>query len=483
MKFRNILLPAILLAGLFSGVSASAQMPERTDSMMLEANPWLHIYSTNTKEFTQYPMDEILELRFNEGNGLMILNNEFKGDEGVKMSSVKKWVIGPNMPRIDIDTYDYVYEISSKTNYLYGTLRLDGRGIFKDVVVDSMRIRGRGNSTWSMPKKPYRLKFNEKTKLTSVKKAKNLVLLANYMDKSLMRNFVADQFAQLIGCEYPNHVVPVDVYLNGNYKGSYMLTEKVGINNGSVDLTKEEEANSILFELDTYSADADEYPFNSSTYGLPVRVKDPDAPEDATERAMWLEEWKNDFNAMEKVVYAGGDDVWDVIDLDSFVRYIMVFNFCTNQELKHPKSCYLWKVRGGKYHFGPVWDFDWAFGYDEQWYGVNYQIPLFSSTSSTGSRFFIGMVQSQTFLKRYAEIWDEFYQNHVDEFFKAFDAYAEALEPSAALDATILSSSSYHSYIPTPEALRTWLEGHIEWINDPANNYGLFTSNYGGWGY
>ncbi len=479
MKLRNICLSALLIAG----ISASAQMPERNDSVMLEADPWLHIYGSSEKVFNQFPMNDVVELRFNEENGQMIVNHEAKGDTPFKMSDIKKWAVGPNMPRIDIDTYNYIYEIQSKTDYVYASLKLQGYGIFPDVEVDSMRIRGRGNTTWGMPKKPYRLKFNEKTKLCGLKKAKNYVLLANYMDKSLMRNFVADKFAQLIGCEYPNHVVPVDVYLNGNYKGSYMLTEKVGINNGSVDLTKEEEANSIMFELDTYSADADELPFTSSIFGLPVRVKDPDAPEDPTELKTWLQEWKNDFTAMEEAVNKGGSAIWEAVDLDAFVRFIMVFNFCTNQEVKHPKSVFLWKVRGEKYHFGPVWDFDWAFGYDDQWSGVNYQIPLFSSTTSTGSKFFLQLVKDSTFLKRYAEIWNEFYKNHVDEFFAAFDAYADALEPSAAADATILQSSSYHSYIPSPEALRTWIEGHIEWINDPSNNYGLYnSSSQGGWG-
>ncbi len=478
MKLRTILLSTMLGAGCI----ASAQMPARSDSTMLNADPWLHIYGNNEKSFQQFPMNEILELRFNENNGAMTVNHDGKGDIYLKMTDVSKWAIGPNVPRFDINTYDYVSEITSKTTYLYGTLTVDGRGVFDDIVVDSMRIRGRGNSTWGMPKKPYRLKFNTKTKLCGFKKAKNYVLLANYMDKSLMRNFVADLFAQLIGCEYVNHVVPVNVYLNGNFKGSYMLTEKVGINNGSVDLSSIDEPNSIMFELDSNESKADEYPFTSSIFGLPVKFKDPDAPEDATELKTWLQSWKDDFYNLETVVKNGGSAVWDEIDLDSFVKYVMVFNFCTNQELKHPKSCFLWKIRDQKYNFGPTWDFDWAFGYDDQWLGVNYQIPLFPSGSNTGTNFFLPLVKSDEFIKRYGEIWSDFYNNHLDEFFAAFDAYADILESSAALDATILQpSSTYHSYIPTPAALRTWLQGHIEWINEKSNNYGLWSDSQSGW--
>lgn len=479
MRLRNVYTALLSVAGFI--MPASAQMPARTDSMMLNANPWLHIYSNSEKTFRQYPMSDVLELRFNGEAGKMTVNHSEKGDESVGMSDVKKWAIGPNVPRIDIDTYEYCYEITSKTDYRYGRLTLDGRGIFPDATIDSMRIRGRGNSTWSMPKKPYRLKFKTKTKLCGLKKGKNYVLLANYMDKSLMRNFVADKFAQLIDMEYANHVIPVDVYLNGLYKGSYMLTEKVGISNNSIDIPALDEPNSVLFEMDSYSADADEYPFTSSYYSLPVRIKDPDAPEDYAECMQWVQAWKNDFEVMEKAVY-NGTNVWDQIDLDSFVKYVMVFNFCTNQELKHPKSCFLWKIRGQKYHFGPVWDFDWAFGYDDQWTGVNYQIPLFSSSSDLGARFFLKLIKTDEFLTRYAEIWNDFYQNHLQEFYDAFDAYADILECTAANDATILEASSYHSYVPTPEALRAWIEGHVEYINNPDNNYGLYSDSQGGWG-
>lgn len=462
MKYRKILSGVVLLLA----AAMQAQVPERTDSAMLGADPWLHLYGTDEYDFSQYPMSEIPELRFEAADDNMIV-----GDLRIKMSGLRKWAIGPSVPRLDITTADGCYEITSKTEFVEGSIKFDGKGIYKDVTVDEMQIRGRGNSTWLMPKKPYRLKFGEKTKLGSVKKAKNLVLLANYLDKSLMRNFVAMKFAQLIGADFPNHVIPVDVYLNGFYKGSYMLTEKIGINNGSVDLSKEDEPNSILFEIDSNEAEYDEYPFKSDIYGLPVRFKDPDALEDYAELKDWIEYWQNDFNEMEAAVYHRADDVWTYIDLDSFVRYIMVFNLCSNHEIRHPKSVYCWKTKGQPYHFGPVWDFDWAFNFGQ----TDNRLPLFYAGSRIGNYFFLPLVQTDAFIKRYGEIWSDFYQNHLGEFFAAFDAYADLLESSAANDAVgLLPNSYYHSYLPTPDALRAWLEDHIEWINDPTTNHGLW---------
>ncbi|MDE7388829.1 MAG: CotH kinase family protein [Muribaculaceae bacterium] len=492
MKLNHIISTAIF--GMVTA-GAAAQMPERTDSLMLEADPWLHIYYNSSSQFDQYEMSKILELRFDANNSNMLINHDGKGEVPLSMKNIKNWAIGPNTPRIDIYTENWVSEITSKTEYLRGEMNFYGRGIFDDVHVESMRIRGRGNSTWNMPKKPYRLKFDEKTKFGKVKNAKNLVLLANYMDKSLMRNFVAMKFARMIGADFPNHVMPCDVYLNGLYKGNYMLTEKVGINNGSIDIPKEQEVESVLFELDTNSPDADEVQFTSSTCKIPVNFKDPDAPVDADEAAAWHKEWQADFNAMEAAAASGSDKAWDYIDLDAFVRYVMVFNFCTNQELKHPKSVYVWKTRGDKYRFGPVWDFDWAYGFDATSNAVNYEVALFtadaqrqaqfSSSTNRGISFFLPLVKNAKFLARYAEIWNEFYSNEetVKEFFDSFDAYADILQPSAANDATILQANTYyHSYLPTPESLRSWLVGHMRWINEKDNNYGLWEENNSSWG-
>lgn len=159
---------------------------------------------------------------------------------------------------------------------------------------------------------------------------------------------------------YPTHAMPVDVYFNDILKGSYMLIEKVGFNNGSVDLTKEDEANSIMFEIDTNYDE--ELRQSSACFRLPVMLKDPDAPEDPAEAKIWFADWMADFNEMDRAVYEG-KNISDYIDYTTLAKYLICYNLTCNQELNHPKSVYLYKTKGGKYQFGPCWDFDWAFGY------------------------------------------------------------------------------------------------------------------------
>lgn len=470
--------------------------------------PWLHIYLENGSGYSTTKMDEVSSIGFDEENGTMTVNFNDGEPETFYASKIDHFTIGHNVPALYITTDEYVTEITSKEVYLTGTLNFDGRGL-ADSFEQAVNIRGRGNSTWSYPKKPYRLKFSEKQRMLLPKKAKNFVLLANYIDESFMRNAAAYIFGQVIEMPYINYVYPVDVYLNDIYKGTYTLTEKVGFNNGSVDLSKEDEPNSIMFEFDTNSADDDEFPFSSAEYDsqngyyLPVRIKDPDAPEDETEQAEWFEKWQDDLNEFMGIVDSQDPDkIFAACDLESLVRYIMVFNIACNQELDHPKSVFMYKTEGGKYYFGPCWDFDWAYGYNPtytksdssdsgNWWNWNtttypsYENPLLGPAKQQyvydndgfSGEFFHILCNNDTFLTRFREVWDDFYNNKRETFFAEFDAYAALLEPSAGLQSLDTSLyQSYQQYSTAVAELREWLVNRIEYINTDET-MGLWNAN------
>ncbi len=494
MKFRTIFTAAIAAAAL----TAAAQ------------TPWLHIYYPKDSNFKSMKMESLDSLRFDQEKGTMIL-----GDESIKMSDINRFVVGRNVPRIDITTteanypeefgYQYygspITEVVSKEIYLEATLKFDGQGIYDDVETPVL-VRGRGNSTWGYPKKAYRLKFPEKTKLGNVHKSKNLCLLANYIDPTAMKNFAAFQFGKLIDMPYINRSLPCDVYFNGIYKGTYQLTEKVGINNGSVDLTKEDAANSVMFEMDTNPFTQEEMEqgmsFTDEHFGIPMIIKDPDAPEDENERFEWSNAWFEDLEELLEAVSAGESDkrIFELCDIESLVRFVMTFNIACNQELCHPKSINIHKTKGGKWEFGPCWDFDWAYGYQPTYkkgssnsggdwggwggWGENYpsyENPLIGTgnfQNKGGNLFFLALVKTDTFKKRFNELWKEFRDTHEDEFWEAFDAYAEQVEPSVALQGT--TNSSYREFSTHMKDLRTWIKNRFDYISsDP--NHGLYEDN------
>ncbi|MCM1309630.1 MAG: CotH kinase family protein [Bacteroides sp.] len=481
-------------------------------------DPWLHIYYPKGNDYRTYDMSTVVEVTFDETDGSMIVTDEEGETQKFYGSYIDFFRFGPNVPAIHIDIPDqpYLDDVKSKTDYLDGILTFEGRGHQDDYEMD-VKVRGRGNSTWGYSKKPYRLKFVEKQRLMLPKKAKNFVLLANYIDGAMMRNFAAFKFGESIEMPWINHTEPVDVYFNGNYKGSYMLTEKVGFNNGSVNIKAADEPNSALLELDNcnvskrsagdgyYDSDKGQWvtfyrdtiigpsdevffvsaPFRDPSDGeefvFPVNIKDPDAPEDPAEQAAWVKEWKADFDRLMTAVRQGDtQQIFELCDLESLVRYMMVFDFACNQEIDHPKSVYMYKTKGGKWIFGPCWDFDWAFGYNPTYsisgakdvytnplLGVNY---WYSTTSLDGyaGYFFKTLCDNKQFKDRFEQVWTDFVENRQEQFWADFDAYAEKLRPSANNQG--LARSSYKAFDYNVEALRTWIKGRIQFITEDENH-------------
>jgi hypothetical protein len=133
-----------------------------------------------------------------------------------------------NLPAIWIQTENSA-PILDKENYVNATVTVKSSDPKEELSIQA-GIRGRGNSTWEFPKKPYRIKLDSKTSLLNLQaKEKNWVLLANYADKTLIRNAVAFKISGLVGLEYTPPVRFVDVYLNDALLGNYMLTDQIEV--------------------------------------------------------------------------------------------------------------------------------------------------------------------------------------------------------------------------------------------------------------
>ena len=267
------------------------------------------------------------------------------------------------VPTIYINTADG-QAVTSKDYFKDATITIDGHGIFPSMEETAMEIKGRGNSSWGWAKKPYRIRFAEKVKPLGMTKGRNWVLLANGIGGSLMTNAIGMKAANLMEASAANHIVPVDLYLNGEYRGSYNLTEKVGLANNSVDL--EDETAAALLELDSYYDEPTGQKFRSTPYNLPINVKEPEFAEGTT--TLTLDVIQNSFNAFMAALYKQ-KDITPYVDLEQLARFLMVNELICNFELYHPKSTFCYRENFGdnasKYIFGPVWDLDWGFGYEQ----------------------------------------------------------------------------------------------------------------------
>lgn len=404
------------------------------------------------------------------------------------LDSMARCEFRKHIPVIYINTDSIVDEITSKTEYLKATFTMSaGAGIdadFDSISPTSVNIRGRGNTTWLMPKKPYRLKFDKKISLCGMKKAKNYALIANYIDPSLMHNPAALAMARGLGLEFTNHTQPVDVMLNGRYCGSYMLTEKIGINAGSVDIDEEK---GLLLELDINMDET--YCYRTPGFYLPVMIKDPDLDElaasDTTVTAKQLfDNIKNDFNEAERSLLSSDVNAWQqYFDIESFVNYLIVQNACGNWEFTWPRSLYLYrKTPTSKFQFGPAWDFDWtADYYFVRDANLDYFYPMFIDTD--GSEFFRQFTRSEAFWDTYRKQW-QIYKTQVWPEVKAYiTAYADLIETSAFRNGELWhdkrqdlgryyweSTASYRTAI---NRYLKWLERRMEYI-EQSPSMGLY---------
>ena len=473
--FLKKILPTTLLMMCFITSNGYAE----NNGPQEESHDWLKIY---------YTSDDILRINANllrdidsleykikkkDITGSTITNLNVVTKDGGKVvlpvDSIVSMVLGGNIPTLYIDTETYVDEIESKEEYLTANLKYEPYGDGTEVLEQTVNIRGRGNSSWLFPKKPYRLKFDKKQKIGGLNKAKSFVLLSNYIDNTLMRNAVAMKVAELAELPYTNIIIPVNLVFNGQQRGNYMLTNKLGINSGSIDI---DETQGILWEFDTNFDE--EFKFRSELFDLPCMVKDPDFHEITDDSEEAIEEiwsfWKKDLEDAFQLVSEGK---WrEAFDEEELIKYLIVQNLVLNTEIEFPKSLYIYKENPNeKYKFGPCWDYDWAFDYHQNIQrGVLYR-------DCGSDAFFSNFFNDKQFIENYREAFNKFCDEHLDDIMDFIDSYAATIRDSALADALIWPAEHYspeyehkerntNHFDDNVKAMKEWLVKRIEIINN-----------------
>lgn len=377
-----------------------------------------------------------------------------------------KWKTG--LPHIMINTKDAT-PITSKEEYLRAYLIIDGMGMFDDFV-DSTRIKGRGNSTWRNPKKPYKIKLDSKESLLGLKKEKDWVLLANYIDPTHLLNLTAFKVGQLLDMPFTNHGIAVNVTVNGEYMGIYTFTEQVEVKKNRVNVDKKK---GVLLELDSYFDEP--FKFKSTHYNLPIMIKDPDlSDEKPGDQVKLLNKIKADFTELE-VALADADfpntNYKDFIDIESLVKFFIVCDITDNQELNHPKSTYIHKDKKGKYVMGPIWDFDWAYSYESSngHHFRKYTSSLFWG-NKPGSQFFSRFMQDPAVKSLYKQEWNTFKTEHLPQIIKYIDAMVINIGEYQVKDYQKWNKGAA-DYPAKILEFKTWLQNRANHIDSKVSNW------------
>lgn len=322
------------------------------------------------------------------------------------------------------------YLLESKENKEKGSLCFVGSDGEVQYAGGLSKVKIRGNATRLQPKSPFRIGLEKSASLEGLGESTDYVLLADYGDISLLRNWAAMELASRTSEQYEVEGQHIDLYMNGEYMGVYLLCEGISLGENRLEIVDMEEEMELLNSrnIDSYEtfAEMDDDNTIEKGYEIPVNPQDisggylleleyhgryetEESTGFRTDRDWSLvikeptyasreqvEYIRDMFQHVENAMYASdwidpdsGLALEELVDMESLVHKYLVDEVCYNTDPW--TSQFLYKEKGeDKFCFGPAWDFDMAFGhYDEGfsasdyyanwhiWYGAIYENPEF----------------------------------------------------------------------------------------------------------
>ncbi|MBR6651122.1 MAG: CotH kinase family protein [Clostridia bacterium] len=341
----------------------------------------------------------------------------------------------------DADLDNTIYQ--SKDNKVDASAAISGAEDPKHNLDESyVELKTRGNTTWGVMKWAYQIKFDSKVDLFDMGKAKKWILLANYYDGTFVRNKVMFDLGKEIGIPYVVESVFVNLYINGEYRGVYQLTEKVELGSSRIDINSDY---GVLLEMDATNRPAElakEIYFQTKTTGKPFVYKeyntdleDPDDPELAAEVMAYTENFINTFEAELYSEDADWDTIASMIDVDSFVRFYFITELSMEVDATYSSSYFYLDGPGDVLHCGPLWDYDRIMGWDtsyDQTTNADYLKNITDATDEYRVEWFKMLFRHPEFVARVNEMYDETIREafKTEKVVKMFRDYQELLKPA-----------------------------------------------------
>lgn len=367
------------------------------------------------------------------------------------------------IPRVVIETENFSQIRDVETEFpsrlqIYGD-SAPVSGVYK------LAVRGRGNSSAKMPKYGLKLEFEDKVKMFGMPKNRDWALIANYGDKTHLRNFMMSRISEWLGARYTPKMQFVELYLNRKYMGLYLFSETVKVGKNRVNI--EENDSTFLFEKeDSKKLDP---PYVTTNLGYTFHVK---SPKNMTEKSeALLTEHLNEFEIFIHGGHNGYSDTMSKwIDMEDYLRYYWVQEYSKNEDGSFARSVYMTWSKGGLIHFGPLWDFDLAFGNAS--YDQNKSADGWYIRSQRWNRLIFNdyYVRLET---------QKFWEDHKELFYDLIDSvplYRKGIEKAIANEYKrwpIIRNTEnwalkepYDSYDEAVEAMVKWMKERYEWIEE-----------------
>lgn len=377
-----------------------------------------------------------------------------------------------DIPVVYINTKD-ASPIVSKVKWLEGTSIYVTNAGEHNALYSKAQIRGRGNTTWNYAKKPYAIKLDKKAEVLGMPKHKRWVLLANYVDKTCIRNSIAFELAKMSpGLDWTPKGYHVDVVLNGKFMGNYFLCEQIKVDENRVDITEMETTDNgsesitggYLLEIDRNFDEVNK--FYSPVRNMPFMIKEPDEETLSPEQFAYIQ---NHITEVENALYGEGstaEGFLKYIDIDSFIDYWFVYDLTSTGEPTHPKSVYMFKDRNDVIHAGPVWDFDY-YTYQSQYNEMLINMHAVWNDRILHDPAVRPIVKARWNAKR------ESYRSIINEIDRQYNAIKASAEYNATLWplSNSLNVNKDGNVAQGVQKMKTFYEIHFNYMDQFINSY------------
>ncbi len=365
-----------------------------------------------------------------------------------------------NAPIVDKENYlDAEYYISVPEGSEF-------KAIASETEPEYLQIRGRGNASWKVPKKPYKIKLNTKTSILGMPAHRHFALLACYgahNEVGLFSYMTGLKIAELTGQPWTPRCQPVELVINNEYLGLYLLTESVKIDKNRVNIYKQPDGcedpalipGGWLVEIDNYAEENQllipEY-LENRTANMKLTYKSPEVLSPSQET--WL---RNEFTKINKSLslQATFNNDWaNYIDATSMARYFIVREMIHDTD-GYNGSFYLHKDKGpdSKWICGPMWDIfaitqktDWVMN-DHTSYSMVHYIPYVTRTAA--------------FREAFAEEWSLF-KSKLEELYDYVDSFSAFREADKA-NGDRWDRSGHCDY--KISLIKDYLNSNADWID------------------
>lgn len=376
---------------------------------------------------------------------------------------------------------DFDPELIAREYYISAEISIFGGLDFLDIEGLPIQIRGRGNSTWTLgnAKKPYQIKFSEGQEVLGMADDRRWVLLSEHFDRSMIRNKLSYEMGQMSNFDYSPQGKYVEVYINDQPQGTYVLAQKVeesknrlniGDNGYLIEMDQRYRVHEgdVYFEPPIFRQRAQKFSWLDTVYN----IKEPADIQYGSEAYTNIE---NFINSFEEVLF--GDNFKDpeegyrsYIDLDSFIDWYLINEIGKSVDAYGYASVFFSYVPGKKIKMGPIWDFDLSFG------NADYSPQAFYPTGNWVNEhpWFERLLRDDFFRQKVIERYTYYYDKR-DDFMALIDAFSDQINRSQVINYELYqnlgeeiwnnSSAVFQTHAEEVDYLKNWLFERINWMN------------------